>query len=503
MTDRFTLVLNLLILAALSVYVLWPVSPINMPYDGRDSGVFLYAGWRILNGEVPYRDVWDHKPPMIFFLNALGLWITPDSRWGVWGLELVSLLLAALLSYLVMQRSMGETPALIGTALWMMAMVPCFRAGGNWTTEYTLPLQFAVLWLLPIPFSRLAWWRWLGIGFLGGVAFFTKQTAIGIWLTIFVLFTFQSLHDRNVKEWASAWFAVLVGFLLVVFAWVAYFGFHHSLSFFWDAAFRYNFAYSRQKADIASRLDAITNGVAPLAQNGLFQLAGLGLLILFWNWRKSPTPWLILVAALDFPIELGLIGISGRKYPHYYLTLLPALGLLAAYFFTNFQDVFVKKSQRIARIYLAFGALFVFLWSFQGSYRGYLSTLHGYYQERTEALRELRTFAETRPILMWGAETFVNYYLRTPSPTRFVYQYPLYTPGYTREELILEFLDALLSNPPAVIVDTHNPLTPFLKFPIQSTAIEERLGKVRCLYRPYKEFGDWDFYIYHPEGCAP
>lgn len=55
--------------------VLVPINPINMPLTHRDSGVFLYTGWRILNGEIPYLHVWDHKPPVIFILNALGLFI--------------------------------------------------------------------------------------------------------------------------------------------------------------------------------------------------------------------------------------------------------------------------------------------------------------------------------------------------------------------------------------------------------------------------------------------
>ena len=71
--------------------VLLPVSPLNMKFSYSDSGVFLYTGWRILNGELPYRDVWDHKPPIIFYINALGLAIANNSRWGVWLIELHAL----------------------------------------------------------------------------------------------------------------------------------------------------------------------------------------------------------------------------------------------------------------------------------------------------------------------------------------------------------------------------------------------------------------------------
>src|ERR1043166_2581740 len=37
---------------------------------GRDQGVFAYAGRVILRGGWPYRDVWDLKPPGIYYTYA-------------------------------------------------------------------------------------------------------------------------------------------------------------------------------------------------------------------------------------------------------------------------------------------------------------------------------------------------------------------------------------------------------------------------------------------------
>ena len=50
------------VLAALSVAVLVPNHPAGRD-PAEDTGVFLYAAQRLLDGGVPYRDIWDHKPP--------------------------------------------------------------------------------------------------------------------------------------------------------------------------------------------------------------------------------------------------------------------------------------------------------------------------------------------------------------------------------------------------------------------------------------------------------
>ena len=57
----------------------------------RDGGLFMYMGDRLLKGDVLYVDIWDNKGPLIFYLNALGLFLGRGLRWGVWGLEYVFL----------------------------------------------------------------------------------------------------------------------------------------------------------------------------------------------------------------------------------------------------------------------------------------------------------------------------------------------------------------------------------------------------------------------------
>ena len=122
-----------------ALYVLLPTSPLNMPLTYRDPGVFLYVGWRILNGELPYRDIWDHKPPFIFYINALGLTLINNSQWGVWFLEFVSLSLAAFIGFRLVKKAFGPESAIFGSLLWLLTLVFVIK-DGNYATEYTLLL---------------------------------------------------------------------------------------------------------------------------------------------------------------------------------------------------------------------------------------------------------------------------------------------------------------------------------------------------------------------------
>lgn len=135
-------ILVLGILSALAVTI--PHSPAEMPYVQPDGGVFLYVGQRLLDGAALYREVWDHKPPLIYYLNALGLWATQGSRWGIWVIETIAVAAAAILSLHLLRKSFGIALALLVTAVWLVNFFYIIE-DGNLTETFTLPLQFAIL----------------------------------------------------------------------------------------------------------------------------------------------------------------------------------------------------------------------------------------------------------------------------------------------------------------------------------------------------------------------
>ena len=89
------------------------------PLPDRDSGVFLYTARQILSGDVPYRDIWDHKGPVLYFINVIGLLIEPDSPWGVWLVETTLLLFASMLSYRFCKDLFGKDVAFLSTLFWV------------------------------------------------------------------------------------------------------------------------------------------------------------------------------------------------------------------------------------------------------------------------------------------------------------------------------------------------------------------------------------------------
>jgi hypothetical protein len=481
-----------------------------MQYTLRDSGVFLYVGWRILNGELPYQDVWDHKPPMIFYINALGLSLSQGSRWGVWLIEFLFLFIAACVGYKILQNIFGTLTALFSTFLWLLSLVFVIH-GGNFATEYILPMQFITLWLVKAKFEKQNAhnWHWFIIGLLGATAFFTKQNAVGVWVSTILFLVVYRIRLQQFKQLLQELIKFLGGMTVIFTGWILFFGLQGGLAPFWNAAFEYNLNYFSSGIDSSGPIKPLVEGILPLTKAGLLQFAGIGYLIglLLMSYKKPLIKdWLPIlgIGLIDLPIELILLSVSGRTYPHYYISILPILALFAGItVWTIFSSCFVYDLPTIPKSLLIADCIFVFSWI---SFAPYMYELAFFKSANFQ--HEIVTTIQnhTKPddtVLLWGAETTLNFYSGRKSPSRYVYQYPLYSTGYVSEEMIIQFLDEVIQSSPRLIIDTKNEYTPLYDFPIKTEPILQRTAYLQCLY-PLSDrifLGNWTVYEYSARGC--
>src|SRR5215216_1760943 len=325
--------LPILISLAGTIVALVPSNPYNMTLPSRDSGVFLYVGWRLLNGDVPYRDVWDHKPPLIYFVDAVGIALTPDSLWGVWVLRFLFIFFTLFLIYKILDQEFGIYAALAGSITLVSGLLTILEKG-NVTEEYALVFQvvcfglFLNSWRRDFPLRSSFW-----IGVLGGLTFNFKQTTIGLWVTYgFFLLMIRLLQRRfPLKDFLS----LLGGWLIPSLVLILYLASQGAVVDYWEQAFLYNFVYIGKHEGIGRLIPVFIKGFAYLQNGWVLHLAVLGWLAgLAYAWLKrkqllTQAHPLVLIALVNLPIEIFLITISGRSILHYYLTPLPAMAILA------------------------------------------------------------------------------------------------------------------------------------------------------------------------------
>jgi 4-amino-4-deoxy-L-arabinose transferase-like glycosyltransferase len=167
----------------------------------HDENFFVWQGWSLLKGEVPYKDFLELKPPMIFFVNALGILSFGLNDLAYRWIFFCLIYPSVVLFYLSLRRFgvLGVFAFLIVLHYVIVIFGPSFHDGSLNETE-TLGLVFAVsglallLWQSPGNGRSVHWTKFIG-GFFLGLSILSKEPFL--FATVPVLLTYFLFHHEN------------------------------------------------------------------------------------------------------------------------------------------------------------------------------------------------------------------------------------------------------------------------------------------------------------------
>ena len=96
-----------LLFGLLALFVATGLSVLPLPFT-RDQGVYAYGAWRWLEGDIPYRDSFDHKGPALYAVYAVGLRLAGGAAWGPNLLDLLARTVTVWLLWAVGRRLAGS-----------------------------------------------------------------------------------------------------------------------------------------------------------------------------------------------------------------------------------------------------------------------------------------------------------------------------------------------------------------------------------------------------------
>lgn len=315
----------------------------------RDSGFFMFTGRELLHGKELYTQIWDSKGPMIFFINAFGFWLGAGSRWGLWIIELIMLIVGLRLLYLVLDHKWGHTVALFGITAGAFTLSTVFGKG-NTIEEYsiffsTISLFFYVMGLTKQD-HRFADTM---IGVSLAASFHLRVNNIGIEAVIIALIIIQAWKEKGFKAiwYRIAW--LFLGVILVNIPIFLYFYIHGTLDEMLAASILYNLSYAGM-VDSSSFLSRIINGsfLPGISYfKGWSYVFGLGYAACIYyairGWRNHNVDPLVVLTFVLLPIEIVLSSISGRGYGHYFIVWIPAIILSYGLLFKFLEEFILSK----------------------------------------------------------------------------------------------------------------------------------------------------------------
>lgn len=453
------------LLLLLSLLALCQSCPYFQKVPLTDSGLFMYGGMMILSGGLPYRDIFEHKPPGVFYIDALGLLLGGGSRWGVWVIELLSLCTAAMLSYFLLKKIWDVLPAFFGTVMWLIASF-VFIDFGNSTEAYALPLQFGAMFLFySLEKDKKYGWRWFLIGLVGGAAFMIKQPLIGLWIAICIYLVITRLKDKNTKNLKYTLLPLIagvIGFTGLIFIFFAVQG---AFGYFWETAFLFNVAYS--KTTFTARFLAFLYGLREILPTSVIVIITyfFTLFILKNSVLINENIKIILnLALIDLPVEFILAGLAGRPYRHYYIPWLVPFSVFLGFFcyvtLDKISMIGLKGKEKNKKALWGYAAVAFLIIITAVTLPGPVALLY----ERTYGVKDdgrgaiisfiKENTSKNDKIVIWGTEPAINVLSGRLSPTRLVMVYHMFLPNNPRKVAMAEeFLKDLKNKKPVFIID--------------------------------------------------
>lgn len=292
------------------------LSPFNALEPYTDSSVFLYIGKSMHNGMIPYKDLFDHKGIVLYFIEYLGYSVGLGNKIGVWIIELINVYVTTLFFYHIARLfSSSKIVCCLSTYLVIVLSTLSFFEGGNLVEEYALPWISLSLYIVIKFFITKTYKAWhiiaLGVGFT--IVLFLRVNMVGVWAPLILAVIVHLIRNKRITEILKCALLFVAGCLCVFVPIMVYLLSTNSLKDMIDYYIVLNLSYTgahSRRGIITFIFDCIST-------------AGISIFFIVYALcvqYKNKIIWLNLITLFFAYISAA---ISGRSYLHYGIILIP------------------------------------------------------------------------------------------------------------------------------------------------------------------------------------
>lgn len=253
----------LLLFSFVYVFFCSKCSPLYFFNEWCDPHIYFSVGKGMFNGKVLYRDVFDHKGPLIFFIFGIGYLVSNTNFLGIYFLESISLFISILYIYKIGILFLRRDMALLLPLIYAVLLFSRSGTGGS-ADEFLVPFVTVSFYYF-IRFYKIGdnsnlYKQFFIHGIMFSCVFFIKYTACLLWPPILLGILYKVFRQEGSKRTLVASLYFLGGFTLIALPIILYFIYNSALSDFLFGYFQFNIIYA--SSSLGFRFDAFANIVA-------------------------------------------------------------------------------------------------------------------------------------------------------------------------------------------------------------------------------------------------
>ncbi|NNE03884.1 MAG: glycosyltransferase [Eudoraea sp.] len=304
-------------------------------YIDRDESTFILLGQSLVDGNLPYTELWDLKPPLVYYFFGLLIYVFGKSFIAI---RLAGTLLVAVTAYLTYRISRPFSNSFIAILAGLLCVYfsSLFGSLQGLMSEHISTFLFVLGLFMLIQSQR--WWKIFISGLLFGLALMAK---INLGYAIALLLIFYGWKWVTTKPREIPFFlfvALSIGVLLGVGICLLPYVAAGEMSLWIDAVFKASLAYA----------DATRGSFLKVLPFGVFTI-----LLILLAWKKKlldlSNPHLQIIIIILLGIIFSFIR-SGKINGHYLIQVYPLFLILISTIFYHFKLNITRKTSLLAAI---------------------------------------------------------------------------------------------------------------------------------------------------------
>lgn len=418
------------------------LSPINVHgISVTDSSVFRNVAEVILNGGMPYKNIFDHKGPLLYIFNVFGQLINYKN--GIWIIELISIFVALLYTFKSFNLFCKTKNSYLGTILISTILVQ-YLNGGNLTEEYAFPFIAISLFIFLdyLKNKNISKIRVIISGASFAAVCLIRINMIPVWIVFSIGILSNLIKEKNYKTILNFFISFVIGIALITLPIAIWLITKNSFFDFINQYFCFNFIYTSNARNYQKLL-----AILFFMKNNLILIS---LIINLFIITKEKS----LISILNFTfiiLSLLVVGMSGSTYAHYGMILTSCCIYPFAKLFESIELLDLQSQQAISLItYIILVILIGNIWINEIS-----KTLNKYgdgskYDVDNAIIEEINNSTTSNDyITVYGNKTIYYLLSNRKSSSKYYYQFPIATMD---NKIFDEYFSDLEKNQPKLIL---------------------------------------------------
>ena len=195
----------------------------------------------MMNGGVFYRDSFDQKGPLLYFIYGIAYLLSHNTFKGVFMMEIISMAAFLIAQYRILRLYLKHETALFFVPFIALVVTSCksFYWGGS-AEEFTLPflswgLYFSLKYFKEEYPTVMASKVLLFCGILAGCVMLIKYTMLGMYFFWMAMIAFSTFNRKTWRDSIRNCVIFLVGMITPLIPWLIYFGLNGALDDWYHA----------------------------------------------------------------------------------------------------------------------------------------------------------------------------------------------------------------------------------------------------------------------------